>query len=623
LAAAVLACSNPSPSPTAEPTRSGESDQFRGGTLRVAMDIVGYEFFQKDVQEDPPRFDSVWDPSRTWAADPFELFRCCLLRTLMSYNGLSTSEGGAELQPDVALDHPVISDGGLTWTFRLKQGLHYAPPMADRTIEAADFIRGLERTLRLDPFGAPDDPHAFGPYAQYFQEVIAGAEEFGSGRVSSISGLEAPDAHTLVIHLTKPAGDLGARLAMGAAAPLPPGAADGHDGDYGRYLVASGPYMIEGSANLDPTLPSHQQPAVSGYVPETSLTLVRNPSWDPTTDGLRAAYAERIEIIHMDDYQEVLEAILHDEIDLSLGMDLDPADIDRLRSDSAVAPRIHVSPALTTIWITMNLAAPPFDDVHVRRALNLATNKRALVELMDPGGRVQSHAIPDAFENGLLSDYAPYGTVDDAGSIERAKAAMMQSRYDVDGDGVCDQPACEQIHVGVREDFPERVLAAESLATQLAQIGVGLEVERVTPDEFFGSLSSHPPLVFIFGWNSDYLNASSWFGPLATKAALGAEVDANGSLIGADADFITALGFEITDVPNLDDRIDECVAQVGAAQFECWAQVDQYLMERVVPWIPLYDRQSSRLTSPSVTRFSFDASITMPALDRIAVTHDP
>ena len=30
-------------------------------------------------------------------------------------------------------------------------------------------------------------------------------------------------------------------------APIPPGAADGHPRDYGRFLVASGPYMVTGA----------------------------------------------------------------------------------------------------------------------------------------------------------------------------------------------------------------------------------------------------------------------------------------------------------------------------------------------------------------------------------------
>src|SRR5439155_7649283 len=74
------------------------------------------------------------------------------------------------------------------------------------------------------------------------------------------------------------------------------GVADGHDEGYGRFLVASGPYMIEGSERLDPSAPAGEQEPVSGFVPGKSLILVRNPSWDRGSDDLRGAYADRIQI---------------------------------------------------------------------------------------------------------------------------------------------------------------------------------------------------------------------------------------------------------------------------------------------------------------------------------------
>ena len=598
------------------------------------MDIRGYEFFQLDVGMDegaPPRFDNVWDPSRTWAAEPFELFRCCLLRTLMSYNGLPTNEGGAELRPDLAAGYPEISADGLTWTFRLKDNLFYAPPMGTTPIQSTDIVRALERALRPDPFRRPDEePRVYTPYANYFRDVIAGAPEFGDGKVSSISGLEARDAKTLVVHLTRPAGDLGARLAMPAAAPIPPGAADGHDSGYGRYLVASGPYMIEGSDQLDPSLPPEQQPQVAGYVPGTSLTLVENPLWRADSDDLRSALVQRIEIKQYDDqteddYHATVDAILGDEVDLALGAGVEPSDIERLRADSATASRVQVASANSMDFIQINLAVPPFDDVHVRRAINLVINKREIVSIRSPGDLIQRHAIPDAFENGLLSAYDPYATADDSGSVERAKAEMRLSRYDTDGDGLCDLPTCSGIYVPVRDDFPESGLAAEAFSEDLSQVGIGLNIQLVPPDDFFGfnfDPSNHSAMTFTYGWGSDYLSAASWFGPLASGPAIGDPSSGNLSLVGATREQLDSIGFGEVEVPSLDDQINACVARTGAAQFECWAEADQYLMERIVPWVPLSTRMTTRLISPSVQRFYIEAALTMPALDQIAVSRD-
>ena len=38
------------------------------------------------------------------------------------------------------------SPDGLTWTFHLKTGIHYAPPFEETTITAGEIARALERT---------------------------------------------------------------------------------------------------------------------------------------------------------------------------------------------------------------------------------------------------------------------------------------------------------------------------------------------------------------------------------------------------------------------------------------------------------------------------------------------
>ena len=104
------------------------------------------------VFESDSGLDSMLDPQATSFAESFEIFRCCLLRTLFSYSGHSVRGGGAVLQPDLAAGLPSISADGLTWTVPIKSGIHYAPPMADTEIVAGDFVRALERALRPDPF---------------------------------------------------------------------------------------------------------------------------------------------------------------------------------------------------------------------------------------------------------------------------------------------------------------------------------------------------------------------------------------------------------------------------------------------------------------------------------------
>ena len=101
-----------------------------GGTLELAL--LG------DVS-------AAFDPQKEYYSVTWEFYRCCLLRTLLSYNGKTTAEGGAELQPDIASALPEISSDGLTYTFSLKSGINYAPPFEDVAVTSADIIRALER----------------------------------------------------------------------------------------------------------------------------------------------------------------------------------------------------------------------------------------------------------------------------------------------------------------------------------------------------------------------------------------------------------------------------------------------------------------------------------------------
>src|SRR5437773_1945343 len=107
-----------------------------GGTLHVGL-------FQWNGQ-------SYEDPATQSPGYP-GLGQCCLLRTLMSYNGTPTAQGGAVVRPDLASAAPSVSGDGLIWTFHLKRGLFYAPPLQRTPIVAQDVIRALDRSLSPTP----------------------------------------------------------------------------------------------------------------------------------------------------------------------------------------------------------------------------------------------------------------------------------------------------------------------------------------------------------------------------------------------------------------------------------------------------------------------------------------
>lgn len=588
----------------------------RGGTLRAVMP----KDFSTISSDDPP-FPPL-DPQMEYSFDTWEILRCCLLRTLLSHSGRPTEEGGARLLPDLASRMPDVSADGLTWTFEIKRGIRYGPPLQAVEVTAGDFVNALRREAKIGK-----------PFYSFYFNVIQGFEDYAEGRSDTISGLEAPDPHTLVVKLAKPAGDLGNLMTLAGTAPIPslPGAppspfgvADGHDEDgYGWFLVATGPYMIEGSEGLDFARPPAEQPRLSALMPGRSLRLVRNPSWRRSSDALRPAYVDGIDFTVVEDTPELPAMVTTGKADLVL--DFRPptqAVIDlatKVRADPSLGA-VHVGQRDFVRYVSMNVASPPFDDVAVRRAVNYALDKTNIVGAL--GGPLQGapagHIALDSLEQNLLVGYDPYRSPNNRGDLAKAKQEMTRSRYDSDRDGVCDAPVCRSISgasIAVRF-FPK---AAAEIARNLARIGLDVRVESMPPDEMFQRIAdpkSKTPLALTISWGKDFLNASNFFTPLFSRDSLGIN---NYALLGATPEELRSWGYSVTSVPAVDDRIDQCRRLTGNAQVQCWASLDQYLMEEVVPWAPYAFESKVMVVSPRIVAFSFDQFANHPSLDRIAL----
>src|SRR6266568_2675776 len=152
---------------------------------------------------------------------------------------------GDAIVADLATDTGQVSSDGLTYTFKLKPGVKWGPPV-NRAITSKDVAFAFQRI---------DSKPLVAQYGFYYDGTVVGMD----GAVDkpadqiSISGITTPDDSTIVFKLAKPTGDFLYRLAMPAAAPIPPevGKCFTKAGDYGRDLVSSGPYMFLGADQVD------------------------------------------------------------------------------------------------------------------------------------------------------------------------------------------------------------------------------------------------------------------------------------------------------------------------------------------------------------------------------------
>ena len=76
----------------------------------------------------------------------------------------------------------------------------------------------------------------------------------------------------------------------------------------------------------------------------------------------------------------------------------------------------------------------------------------------------------------------------------------------------------------------------------------------------------------------------------------------------------------MTEVPSIDDKEDECAAlEPGDQRFQCWAELDQQLMEEIVPWVPYLFDTNVDIISENVEFYSFDQFAGVAAFDSMAV----
>jgi peptide/nickel transport system substrate-binding protein len=528
----------------------------------------------------------------------FGLYSNLLVRTLVGYNHVAGSAGNV-LVPDLATSLGTISRGGRTYTFTLKRDVRFGPPL-NRAITSADVRYAIER-LATKSMGAQ--------YGFYY-DAIKGVGAFASGKAKTITGIRTPDARTIAFDLTVPTGDFRYRLAMPAAGPLPREVAGcfTKPAEYGRFLIASGPYMIAGSDKLDASSCAAVKSSgpIAGFDGEQKLELVRNPAYDAKTDSPKArenlpdAFSFTVNSNTDDIYQRIARGDVDDQI---------------AQEPPSVLRRYQGSQQLRTNrndflgYLTMNLTQPPFDDVHVRRAVNFVVDRDALRKAR--GGRyagaIATHIAPNAVLLDKLKGYAPYGEYG-RGNVARAKAEIKLSRYDANRDGICDAKACSDVFSVTGANPAEQALVP-ILQANLKSIGIELK-SRVVKDANTPlgtpranvAFSTHP------GWGKDYADALTFFGPLFDGRTIGPRGNSNFSLVGITPGAAKRVGAKgsVTGVPSVDADLDRCSRLVGGPRVTCYAALDKKLTTKIVPWVPYLWTDAHNITSKNVTKWGFD-----------------
>jgi peptide/nickel transport system substrate-binding protein len=575
-------------------------DQARGGTYRVGWETAF-------------GWTNSFDPTGEYLANAFTIYSNLMLRTLVQFNHVVGPKGNIVV-PDLATSVPKPTNGGKTYTFKLKSGVKFAPPV-NRAITSLDIKYALQRLA---------NPKNGGQYAFYYSSIQGWA---AGAKGKNITGIQTPNPSTLVINLTKPRGDFLYALGMPATAPLPVEVGkcfQGKAGAYGRNIVASGPYMIEGSDASDDLSSCSNIKPWSGFDGQSRLILVRNPNYDPKTDSkaARENFPDRFEFLVNANADDIYAKIEAGEYDLATST-IPSQILRKYVTNSDLKKYFFQNSGDRTWYLTMNLTQPPFDDVKVRRAMNWVMDKAGLVQAWGGPtvGKVANHIIPDPLLNNMLAEYAPYKTPGDHGSVAKAKAALKGSKYDTEKNGMCSADECKNVLliVDTRQVDVKMLPVIQASAKK-----IGITFEARTVDGAYPTLSTvakNIPIGERTGWGKDYADAYTFFSPLFDGRTIIPTGNVNYSLVGitpSQCKEMKATG-NCTNVPSVNADLDKCASLVGNAHVACYAALDRKLMTNVVPWVPYLWSYVTRITSKNVTQYEFDQATTTPAYSRIAV----
>jgi len=300
-------------------------------------------------------FDSI-DPAIAYGTTSWQLeYSTCA--KLLDYAD-SAGADGKMLQPEIAAAMPAVSQDGLTYTFQIRNDFAFSPP-ASGVVTAASMKYTLQRVL---------GPSLFSPGYPFLSD-IQGAAEYHNGTATDVSGIVA-NGDMLSITLLQPAGDFLTRLSTPFTCAVPTGFSPNGE-DLNGPIPSAGPYYIL----------SRQ--------PNASTDVVRNPNYT----GPRPARFDSIHYAESLNVDTCFNETLAGQLDIGC---VPPAEtqnvIDTYGPGSENAARgfqqWFSSPAPCTFYIPMNTERALFSDPNMRKAVNYAIDRSALIAIRGPGNGV-------------------------------------------------------------------------------------------------------------------------------------------------------------------------------------------------------------------------------------------
>ena len=465
--------------------------------------------------------------------------RCCsaFYQTLLQYSYLKRP---LQLEPLLASEMPEISEDGMTWTFKIREGVMFHddacfPGGKGREMVAGDVVYSWKRLA--DPqyryknwWLVEDTIVGFDAYKDAQKALVEGGAQFDYD--APVEGLRAEGDHTLVISLTRPVQQFMWKLAMFQLGVVPHEAVetyntDGRDG-FSGHPVGTGAFML---------------PDESSWQRGISLTFVRNPNyWDdrfPAQDkwmegdeaimnedaaGKRLPLLDRVEVTFFVQAQPMWLEFKDGSLDFTTVPEFGFEEFfnrrtkELKRGPQRKGIRAEAVPLLDFIFRAFNmedemLGGYTDEKIALRQAICLSIDLDEMNEAYyNSECIVYDGPIPpglDGHPDGHNTEVSYRGP-----DYELARKKLTEAGYTIGDDGkVTDLPTIE--FFTSQSSTSEKMVAL--MQRNLGEIGITLNPHFVSFGELIEGIHNKKAPMFSFAWGSDYPDAENnlalFYGP--------------------------------------------------------------------------------------------------------------
>lgn len=386
------------------------------------------------------------------------------------FNGLVRFNENLDIVPDIALSWK-LSEDQLAYTFRLRRDVRFSN---GRRITAKDIQYSFERVLT---------PGTRAPLT-WVLDKIEGANDVTAGKAQSISGIHIVNDHTITLKLKKPFGPFLSLMAMTTAYVVPREEVERLGQDFGTHPVGSGPYVLAEWKHGQYLKLSPREDYFEGKPKLNGITYRVIP--------------------------EDLTAVMEFETGRLDVLLIPASEYRRYTTDPTWRDLVYGRTGLNTYYLGFNCTRPPFSDLRVRQAVNLAIDRKHMLNtIFEKRGVLASGPIPP----GLWKTMTWSKVLKEQGyGYNPQKAKTLIREAGAEG---------KTIKIYITADDPEVLDIVEVIGNYIEKVGLHAEIVQLDWSALKQAVNEGKPDAFWLSWWADYPDPEDFLFPLFHSASVG------------------------------------------------------------------------------------------------------